>query len=158
MSRPKITTLDKAALDGLTTQDFFPGRLDKEENTTDRISLIASETQRLFKHSRDTPPTKEAYPTLYHELPTLWALIEEGKFRYWNEREQTMLNKMIELQLNVTTRHMTDVDAEKQAGLVLADRFLVPVAGKIPDGSGMNVDSASKKTKDKDDDSRNVRD
>ena len=152
MSRPKITTLDKAALDGLTTQDFFPGRLDKEDNTTDRISLIASETKRLFKHSRESPPTKEAYPTLYHELPTLWALIEEGKFRYWNEKEQSMLNKMIELQLNVTSRHMSDADAEKQAGLVLADRFLVPVAGKIPDGSGMMT-----KTKDKDDDSQNVR-
>jgi hypothetical protein len=157
MSRPKITTLDKSALDGLTTQDFFPGRLDKEDNTTDRISLIASETQRLFKHPRDTPPTKEAYPTLYHELPTLWALIEEGKFRYWNEKEQTMLNKMIELQLNVTSHRMTDVDAEKQAGLVLADRFLVPVAGKIPDGSSVPTPKAMPEKKDKGDGSQNIR-
>lgn len=170
MSRPRITKLDKSALDGLTTQDFFPGRLDKEDNTTERITIIANETQKLFKHPKETLPKREEYPTLYHELPTLWALIEEGRFRYWNEKEQTMLKKMIELQLNVTNRQMTDADAEKQAGLVLADRFLAPVSGKISgdsgSGSGSGFGAANDNSKmkpplpdshDKGDGSQNIR-
>jgi len=158
MSRPKITTLDKAALDGLTTQDFFPGRLDKEDNTSQRIAIINEEARRLFKHPKERIPKREEYPTLYHELPTLWALIEEGKFRYWNEREQMMLSKMIELQLNVTNHRMSDADAEKQAGLVLADRFLYPVSGKISDDSVTKTGDASPPdSQDKDDGSQNIR-
>jgi hypothetical protein len=145
MSTPKVTKLDKESLNNLTSKDFFPDRLTKEENTTERVSLIATECSKLFGHSKDKLPTKEEYPILYHELPTLWALIEEGKFRYWSVKEQMMLSKMIELKLNATNHLMTDEDAEKQAGLVLADRFLYPVTGS-PGSSN------------KDDDSKNIRD
>lgn len=130
MSRPKVTKLDPKDLENLSNKDFFPHRQSQEDNTIQRMEIIENETQRLFRHSPGVMPTKEEYPTLYQELPTLWAMIEEGKFRYWKEQDQTMMMKMITLRKKVLENQMTHEDAEHSAGNDLANRFLYPLVGK----------------------------
>ena len=128
MSTPKITKLSQEQLDKLKEADFYPNRMKKEDNTEQRMSGIQEEAQRLFKHSRNRTPTQEEYPVLYQELPTLWAMIVEGKFRFWIEKDQAMLTHMITLNQQVVGKQMTNDDAEKNAGDFLANRFLPPLS------------------------------
>lgn len=127
--RPLPTKLTKEDLSGLTTKDFFPDREDKEQNNEDRMLKIQSELKTLYSLHRGDRPMPDRFPTIHFELPTLWALIEEGKFRFWNEKDQAMMNEMVRLKLQVVRNEVPDEEAEKQAGLTLADRFLYSKTG-----------------------------
>ena len=124
MSTPRITKLSQEQLDSLKEADFYPNRLSKEDNSKERIQTIQEEAEKLFHHPRDRMPTQEEYPKIYNELPTLWAMIDEGKFRYWVTKDQEMLRHMISLNHKVVENQMTNDDAEKNAGDFLASRFL----------------------------------
>lgn len=124
MSNPRVTKLSQKQLDSLKEVDFYPNRLKKEDNTKHRMSTIQEEAEKLFQHSRDRMPTQEEYPKLYNELPTLWTMITEGKFRYWMDQDRDMLRHMISLNYKVVEKQMTNDDAEKNAGDYLAGRFL----------------------------------
>lgn len=124
MSTPRITKLSQEQLDSLKEADFYPNRLSKEDNTKERMMTIQEETEKLFQHPRDRMPTQEEFPKIYNELPTLWAMITEGKFRYWIEKDQAMLRHMITLNHHVMENQMSNDDAEKNAGHYLASRFL----------------------------------
>lgn len=125
MSRPtRPTAMSKEQLESLGDADFFPHRQKKEDNTQERMNVLQKEAEKLFTHSKDVMPTKEEFPRLYQELPTLWAMITEGKFRYWNEKDQGMLRHMISLNHKVVGKEMSYDDAEKTAGDSLAKRFL----------------------------------
>lgn len=124
MSTPRITKLSQEQLDSLKEADFYPNRLSKEDNTKERMMTIQEETEKLFQHPRDRMPTQEEFPKIYNELPTLWAMITEGKFRYWIEKDQAMLRHMITLNHHVVENQMSSDDAEKNAGHYLANRFL----------------------------------
>lgn len=134
MSRPKVTKLDPKDLEHLSNKDFFPHRQTQEDNTLQRMEQIEHETKRLFQHSPGVMPQKEEFPTLYQELPTLWAMIEEGKFRYWREQDQSMMLHMIELRKKVLVKEISHEDAEHSAGDDLANRFLYPLVGKMGGG------------------------
>lgn len=124
MSTPKITKLSQEQLDSLKDADFYPNRKKKEDNTSQRMKTIQEEANKLFQHNPQKMPTQEEYPNLYNELPTLWAMINEGKFRFWNEKDQKILLHMITLNHCVVEKEMTNADAEKNAGDFLASRFL----------------------------------
>lgn len=124
MSKPRVTALDQKQLDELKKADFYPHRQKKEDNSQERMNTILEEANKLFKHPSSQTPTKEEYPHIHNELPTLWAMIEEGKFKYWEKRDQNLLLHMITLNLKVVANQMSDDDAEKNAGNVLASRFL----------------------------------
>jgi hypothetical protein len=124
MSTPRITKLSQEQLDTLKDADFYPNRLSKDDNSKERMTAIQEEAERLFKHPSSRTPMSEEYPMLYKELPTLWALIEEGKFRYWVAKDQSMLRHMITLNQKVVAKQMSNDDAEKTAGDLLATRFL----------------------------------
>lgn len=124
MSKPRVTTLSQEQLDRLKEADFYPNRLKKEDNTNQRMESIHQEANKLFQHSPTRTPTQEEFPMLYNELPTLWAMITEGKFQYWNPKDQQMLLHMISLNQKVVEKQMPDDVAEKNAGDFLANRFL----------------------------------
>jgi hypothetical protein len=124
MSKPRVTKLSQEQLDSLKEADFYPNRLSKEDNTKERMLSIQEETEKLFQHPPNRMPTQEEYPRLYNELPTLWAMITEGKFRYWVENDQKMLRHMITLNQKTVENQMSNDDAEKNAGELLANRFL----------------------------------
>lgn len=124
--RPLPTKLSKEDLSGLTAKDFFPDREEKETNSEERMLKIQAELKTLYALHRGDKPTPERFPTLFHELPTLWALIDEGKFKYWNAKEQSLMNEMVRLKLMVVRAEVPDEEAEKQAGLSLAERFGIP--------------------------------
>lgn len=124
MSKPKVTALSKEKLDALKDADFYPNRQKKEDNTSERMDRLFGEANRLFKHSKTVTPKKEDFPNLYNELPTLWAMIEEGKFKYWDPKDQGMLKMMINVTQKSVKNEMTFDEAEKNAGAVLASRFL----------------------------------
>jgi hypothetical protein len=123
------TTLRMEDLSGLTMRDFYPNREDKELNTLERMSVIKEEILRMYKLPRNVVPKKEDLPTLHHELPTLWAMIEEGKFKHWDQRDQQMLNKMMDLRVQVIRNSVSHEDAEKDMGLSLAERYIYPKTG-----------------------------
>jgi len=135
MSTPRVTKLSQEQLDKLKEADFYPNRMKKEDNTQSRMSIIQEEAERLFKHPSSRTPTKEEYPKLYQELPTLWAMITEGKFRYWIEKDQALLKHMITLNQRVVAKQMTNDDAEKTAGDFLASRFLPPLSNSGASGN-----------------------
>ena len=123
------TRLRAEDLSGMTMRDYYPNRNDIETNTTDRMSLIQREVNRLFMLPKDTKPSETDFPVLHHELPTLWAMIEEKKFKYWNPKDQAMMREMIRLRLAVVQNETTNEDAEKQMGVSLAERYLYPKTG-----------------------------
>lgn len=123
------TRLRAEDLSGMTMRDFYPNRSDKETNTQGRMAHIQVELDKLFGLSRGSTPLKDEYPLLYHELPTLWAMIEEGKFKYWDSRDQEMLKRMIQLRVQVIQNTITDEDAEKDMGISLAERYIYPKTG-----------------------------
>jgi len=127
--RPLPTKFSKEDLSGLTTKDFFPDREEKEQNNEDRMLKIQDELKTLYSLHKGDKPDPERFPTLHFELPTLWALIEEGKFRFWNPKDQAMMSEMVRLKLQVVRNEVPDEEAEKQAGLTLADRFLYSKTG-----------------------------
>ena len=132
-NRPvRPTRLHAEDLSGMTTRDFYPNRRTQEDNTNERMLIIKTELAKLYELPRRTTPNKDDYPTLYHELPTLWAMIEEGKFQRWNPRDQAMLNEMIELRMKVLADNLTDEDAEKHMGISLADRYIYSKTGGKP--------------------------
>lgn len=131
MSRLPVlpTRMSADDLSGLTTKDFFPDRQDKTDNTEERMLRINSEVSRLCQLRKGDIPKQEDFSTLYHELPTLWDMIEKGKFRFWSPKDQNMLKQMISLKMKVVKYGEDDEEAEKEAGKHLAERFLYPKIG-----------------------------
>ena len=123
------TRLRAEDLSGMTMRDFYPNRHEQETNTLTRMDTIQAELDKLFSLPRSSTPNKDEYPTLFHELPTLWAMIEERKFKHWDPRDQGMLQQMIRLRVQVIQNAMTDADAEKDMGISLAERYLYPKTG-----------------------------
>ena len=123
------TRLRAEDLSGMTMRDFYPNRNDRETNTISRMDTIQAELDKLFSLPRRITPNKDEFPMLHHELPTLWAMIEERKFKYWDVRDQGMLRQMIRLRVQVIQNGMTDEDAEKDMGISLAERYLYPKTG-----------------------------
>ena len=123
------TRLRAEDLSGMTMRDFYPNRNDRETNTLSRMDTIQHELDTLFSLPRSSTPHKDDYPILHHELPTLWAMIEEKKFKFWDSRDQEMLKQMIRLRVQVLQNAMTDEDAEKDMGISLAQRYIYPKTG-----------------------------
>lgn len=130
-NRPvRPTRLRPEDISGMTMKDFYPNRESQETNTEHRMAMINAEIDKLFALSRSITPLKDDFPTLYHELPTLWAMIEEKKFKYWEPRDQGMLKEMIRLRFRVVRSDISDEDAEKQMGISLAERYIYPKTGR----------------------------
>jgi len=130
-SQPHVrpTRLRAEDLSGMTMRDFYPNRSDRETNTVSRMDTIQLEINKLFRLPRSITPQKDEFPMLYHELPTLWAMIEEGKFKHWDNRDQSMLRQMIHLRVRVIQNAISDEDAEKDMGISLAERYIYPKTG-----------------------------
>ena len=123
------TRLRAEDLSGMTMRDFYPNRNDRETNTMSRMDTIQVELDKLFSLPRSSTPHEDDYPMLYHELPTLWAMIKEGKFKHWDSRDQGMLKQMIALRVRVIQNAISDEDAEKDMGISLAERYIYPKTG-----------------------------
>lgn len=129
-NRPvRPTRLRAEDLSGMTMRDFYPNRVDSTENTITRMETIQNELNTLFSLPKSSKPNKDDYPSLYHELPTLWAMIEEGKFEHWNPKDQSMLRQMIHLRVQVIKNAISDKDAEKDMGITLAERYVYSKIG-----------------------------
>jgi len=129
-SRPvRPTRLRAEDLSGMTMKDFYPNRNDRDTNTMTRMECIQAELEKLFNLPRSSSPQKDDYPNLHHELPTLWAMIEEKKFKFWDTRDQNMLREMVRLRVRVIRGNMNDDTAEKDMGITLAERYIYPKTG-----------------------------
>ena len=124
------TKLSKDDLSGLTMKDYYPTREEKETNSKTRMVNIQEELRKLFSVPKNEIPNKDEYPLLFYELPTLWAMIEERKFKFWEPKDQVMIMEMIRLKLEVLNNSKSEEDAEKDMGINLAERYLYPKVGR----------------------------
>lgn len=105
----------------------IPGRHLKDKNSEERMSLIREECEIFFQKPPSYRAVKEDFPTLYHELPTLWTMIDEGKFNHRDNDTRKFLRKMIDNTTKVTRGEMTKDESDKELGEMLAQKFLYPL-------------------------------
>jgi hypothetical protein len=106
------------------TQPEIENRLSAQDNTPERVYTLQNEFARMFSLPETSPPTSEDFPKIYHELPTLWDMIEKKTFKWWKTEDQTTMMKMLNLHKEIVSGTKTYEDAEKEGGVVLADRFI----------------------------------
>lgn len=118
MSNPRVRITSPA------TQPEIENRMKVQDNTPERMYAIQMEFSKMFCLPETSPPTPEEFPKIYHELPTLWDMIEHKVFKWWKHEDQATMMKMLNLNQQIVTGTKTYEDAEKEGGVILADRFI----------------------------------
>jgi hypothetical protein len=95
-----------------------------QDNTPERIFELQAEFSKMFSLPESRVPNSEEFPRIYHELPTLWDMIEHKTFKWWRQEDQAMMMKMLNLNYEIVSGTKTYEDAEKEGGVILADRFI----------------------------------
>jgi len=108
----------------------IPGRQLHHDNTLERMTKLKDEATSLFNRPNNYVPIKEDYPMLYHEIPTLWAMIEEKKFSHTNINDQRMLLLMIQKTCAIVCGEITMQERDKELGDKLAQRYVYPLLNK----------------------------